>query len=104
MKSKDKIRNEPYKVIKTAQRHDNNFTLYIEIELVNQKDNLYLLLSHEKGMHIGDDPTIHRYDDNGKRFFNDLMENFGRAWIKIPEGKSIEFDNYEALLNKITSD
>ncbi len=103
MHTKEEIRNNPWFVMIYTQRHFDNWKLYIKIELTNQKNDLFLL-PPKKGMWIGEGHSFHDYDDKGRYFFNDLMENFGRAWVMIPEGKPIEFDSYEALLNKITSD
>ncbi len=102
MDRKEVIRNNPWFVMINTQRHFDNWKLYIKIELTDQKNDLFLF--PEKGMCIGEGHSFHDYDANGRHFFNDLMENFGRVWVMIPEGKPIEFDSYEALMNKITSD
>ena len=92
-----------------TQWHFNNWKLYVQIELNNQKNDLFLL-PPKKGIKgimcigTGKGHRVHDYGDKGRSFFTGLMENFGRVWVKIPGEKSIELDSYEALLNKITSD
>lgn len=104
MKTKEEIRKDPHKVIKKTHRYYDNFKLSIQIELTNQEQPL-LLLPPKQGMRIEKDRTVHRYDKNGERFFNDLMAHFGKAYVLIPgPTKHIEFNNYEEFLDEITRD
>ena len=104
MKTKEEIRHNPFFVIVNTQRHVNNWILYVDFELTDQKDDLFLF-EPGKGMCIGQGHRYHRYDEDGRHFFNDLMGNFGRVWVLIPgETKPIEFNNYEEFLDEITRD
>ena len=104
MKTKEEIRINPFNVIKVAQRKYNNTLLYIQIELTDQEDDLFLL-PPSQGMRIGKKGSIYKYDDHNRRRFNDLIANFGKTDVLIPDHtKAIEFGSYEELLNEIIRD
>ena len=102
MQTKDEIRNNPTFVRNYTQGRYNDEVLFIEIELTNQKNNLFLC-SQDIGICLGKEKKVHDYDDKGRRYFKTLIENFGRVWVAIPGRVPVKFDDYESLLDEISS-
>jgi len=44
------------------------------------------------------------YDEDRRKFFNELMPNFGKIAVQFDNAETKEFDNYEEFLDEITSD
>ena len=105
MNEKEEIRNNPWKVVITTHRHYSKWKMHIEIEDVSREDNLFLFPKQLGYFRGGNLHHVHQYDADGRMYFERQIPNFGKVWIHDPEGNNIiEFDDYESLLNEITSD
>ena len=105
---KEEIRKNPWKVYITAKRHFsflNSKVMYIEIELTEENNNLFLL---SKGFGKGKGKVnilkkFHNYDANGRNYFEKLLPHLGKVWIFIGgEKKPRVFSSYENFLSEIT--
>ena len=110
MKEKEEIRKKPWKIYITTQIHYStlkNPVSYIEIELTNEENNLFLLKEDfGKGKaKLKKLRSAQKYDENGSNFFSELVPSFGKVWVFIvAENKPRPFDSYEKFLDIITSD
>jgi len=110
MTEKEEIRNNPWKVYITSQRYYTTLKipkLYIEIELTDEDENLFLYKESfgktKRGINI--EKNVHNYDEDGRDFFSELVPTFGNVWVFIHgEKQPWHFRSYEEFLDKITSD
>lgn len=92
---KEEIRKNPWKVYIIAKRHFsflNSKVMYIEIELTEENNNLFLL---SKGFGKGKGKVnilkkIHNYDADGRNYFKKLLPHLGKVWIFIGGEKKLE--------------
>jgi len=104
MENKDDLRNSPGLLLVYTRLDYLNKELWIEIELKGKDENLFLFsIKDKKGFCIGDiGKKFHKFDSNGKDFFNKLTPTFRKVWVYIPgEKKPRSFANLNKLIAKI---
>jgi hypothetical protein len=107
MAKKEEIEGNPFLIISAAQVHYLRFDLYLEIELLGKEEVLHL--AHGKGasglgLKKGLRPITkwHYFDENGRKFFNELKPDFGKVWVCIPGNVAKDFSTLEKFLSEIT--
>jgi hypothetical protein len=101
MTKKEKIRNNPWMVLKTAQRHYSNFSLSILIEPIEGTESFYL---KNFAIIIKNSNRIKTYNlKETNNFYKDSMP-FKQLNVLFRGEEPRPFDSYEKFLDEITDD
>jgi hypothetical protein len=110
MEEKQRIDDSPFSLFVQVQRRYPKSGLNLQIELIGREEVLCFVHEKEKGYYLGlikgprpsKMSSTHSFDEDGRKFFNDLKPHFGKVWIMIPGKPKIEFPSFEGLLSEIS--
>ena len=98
MTKKEEIRNNPWKILKTAQRHYSNFNIYLLIVAPDKTKSFYL---RKEGM-IVERNNIKEYRRKETSDLFQELKPFKQIHVLVPKKPEIEmFDSFEEFIDEI---